>query len=754
MNILKIGFFICILIPSICFGCQSPNKLKSQPQSIQNAIDLSKRILPDNYEKITFKEVEASSKLDFFEIESVNNKIQIGGNNTSSMASGLYYYLKNYCNAQISLNYNQLNLPKKLPLVPEKIRIETPFKYRYFFNYCTYGYSMPWWNWDRWEKMIDYMALQGVNMPLATIGQEAVWQKVYKELGMTDKQISDFFVGPAYLPWGWMGNIDGVGGPLPNNWIQQRAELQKKILARMRSLGMKPVLQGFTGHVPAALKKLYPKSNIFKINDWAGIPGTMFLDPTDSLFQTIGNLFIKKQTELFGTDHLYDADCFIEVNPPSKDPEFLKKVSKAVYHSMAAADPEATWVIQGWFFFFQKNFWQPEQGRAFLGAIPKDKVIILDLYGEKNPTWDKTEAFYGQPWIWNVICNGDQKLNMSGDLKTMQNNFQEAYRKEGNNNLKGIGVIPEGVGYNPIIQEFLFEKAWNQDSISVNDWVANYVKRRYNSNNKNAQKAWQILLNTVYSRTRTMWSPLITTPRLMELDSTKEDIRHVRKEFEVTDKDPFAWDFDVYKFYSAAKYLLNASNELKNNPGYKFDLTNVYRELLQSYTHQFIHKLSVAFHDKDPKALKVAGDQLLKLFDDLETITGTNENFMLGKWLEEAKSWGNTAEERNYYEWNARTIITIWQPWENGGLRDYAAKAWNGMFSGYYKPRWKLLIDFLENSIKDGSPFDAKAYEHAVRKIDFRWTHSHEIYPSKPIGNVIDIATRLSNEYVPSSIKN
>jgi len=480
----------------------------------------------------------------------------------------------------------------------------------------------------------------------------------------------------------------------------------------------------------------------------------MFLDPTDSLFQNIGNLFIKKQTELFGTDHFYDADCFIEVDPPSNDPEFLKKVSKAVYQSMAKADPEATWVIQGWFFFFKNEFWQPEQGRAFLGAIPEDKAIILDLYSEKNPTWDKTEAFYGQPWIWNVICNEDQKVNMSGDLKVMQNNFQEAFRKEGKNNLQGIGVIPEGIGFNPVIQEFIFEKAWKSDSIDVNAWIANYAKRRYGVDNEKAQRAWQILLNTVYGRTRTMWSPLITTPRLMELDKTEEDIRHVRRQFEVTAGNPFAWDFDVFEFQKATALLLEAAPELKNSEAFKFDITNVYRELLHSFSHRFIHDLSVAYHNKDVKQVEVAGNQLLNLLDDLEAITGTNENFMLGNWLEEAKSWGETPEEKRYYEWNARTIITIWQPWKNGSLRDYAGKTWNGMFSGYYKPRWELLIDFLKNSIQEGKPFDTKAYDQAVREIDFKWTHSNELYPTKPTGVVIDVATSISKEYEPYFNKN
>ena len=40
--------------------------------------------------------------------------------------------------------------------------------------------SFAWWDWKRWEKEIDWMALQGINLPLAFTGQEAIWQKVFQ----------------------------------------------------------------------------------------------------------------------------------------------------------------------------------------------------------------------------------------------------------------------------------------------------------------------------------------------------------------------------------------------------------------------------------------------------------------------------------------------------------------------------------------------------------------------------------------------
>ena len=99
-------------------------------------------------------------------------------------------------------------------------------------------------------------------MPLAITGQEMVWYKVWKKIGLTDEEIRSYFTGPVYLPWHRMANIDGWNGPLPMQWLESQAELQKKILARERALNMTPVLPAFAGHVPAALKRIHPDANI------------------------------------------------------------------------------------------------------------------------------------------------------------------------------------------------------------------------------------------------------------------------------------------------------------------------------------------------------------------------------------------------------------------------------------------------------------------------------------------------------------
>lgn len=87
-------------------------------------------------------------------------------------------------------------------------------------------------------------------MPLAITGQEAVWYRTLKKYNMTDQEIRNFLVGPAFFAWQWMTNIEGWGGPLPKSWIENSIKLGQKILARERELGMNPRFTRFTVMFP------------------------------------------------------------------------------------------------------------------------------------------------------------------------------------------------------------------------------------------------------------------------------------------------------------------------------------------------------------------------------------------------------------------------------------------------------------------------------------------------------------------------
>ena len=43
--------------------------------------------------------------------------------------------------------------------------------------------------------------MNGINLPLAFNGQEAIWQRVYLKMNITQPELDRHFGGPAFLAW-------------------------------------------------------------------------------------------------------------------------------------------------------------------------------------------------------------------------------------------------------------------------------------------------------------------------------------------------------------------------------------------------------------------------------------------------------------------------------------------------------------------------------------------------------------------------
>ena len=376
----------------LCAACLT---LSCSTPAERSARDLARRIVPQY--AIRFKEVP--SREDGYKLYTQGGKLVIEGNNALSMLVGLNRYLNDVCGTTVSWYADvPVEVPDTMPSVADPLTGKALVPQRFFLNYCTFGYTMPWWKWEQWEHFIDWMALHGINLPLSITGQEALWQEVWRSHGLTDEEIRAYFTGPAYLPWHRMNNIDGVDGPLPQGWIDGQKELQKKILKRERALGMRPVLPAFGGHVPGKLKEQYPDAAITDVVRWGGFPQEnhcYFLSPQDSLYSVIQQEYLALQTREFGTDHIYGFDLFNEVDPPSWDAETLADIARGAYGSLAQADPEAQWLQMGWLFYNDRRHWTPDIVKAYLEAVPKGKVTILDYYTENIPVWERTEGFTG-----------------------------------------------------------------------------------------------------------------------------------------------------------------------------------------------------------------------------------------------------------------------------------------------------------------------------------------------------------------------
>lgn len=729
MKSMRLQIVVVVLLATV-FTANATDTAKVRKDA---AYALIKRVLPAQvHDKFEIKFIPADKKGDVFELYSEGNKIVLAGSNGLSVASALNHYLKNFAHCDISWNGSNLAIPDPMPVVPAKIRQTTPYTYRYYLNYCTFNYTMSWWNWERWEKEIDWMALNGINMPLALTGQNSIWRRVYKSLGFTDKELESFFSGPAYFNWFWMGNLDGWGGPLPLSWMKSHEALQKKILARQRELGMTPVLPAFTGHVPPAFKKRYPKA-LLKQTKWSGFPQVYILDPEDPLFIEIGKRFIKEQTKTYGTDHLYSADTFNENKPPTNDSTYLSRMSKQVYQAMAAGDAQAKWIMQGWLFHFQSSFWKPTQIKALLNAVPDDRMIILDLWSENNPVWNKTEAYYGKPWIWCMLHNFGGNISMYGRMDEVAGTPASLLGQPQAGQLSGIGLTPEAIEQNPVMYALMLENVWRDQPIDLDSWIKNYARRRYGAYNADAEKAWMILKNTVYNAGVSNGGPeSIITGR--PTFAAKTTCTNPTKGYRPADLVP-AWEL-----------MVKAAAQLNTSEGFRYDLVDITRQVLANYADTLQRNFAKAYQQKNKEQFTSIFNRFTNVISDMETLLATQPDFLLGRWLNDAVQWGTTPAEKKLYEKNARNLITLWGD-QNSGLHEYACKQWSGMLNDFYLPRWQQFFTAAINALDNNQPFDQKAFDGTMKVWEWNWVNKQGGYNTEPVGDAVATVKKLFAKY-------
>jgi alpha-N-acetylglucosaminidase len=687
------------------------------------AAGLVARLLPGQAGRFVIEVIPADPEGDVFELETRAGRVVLRGNTGVSIASALNWYLKYFCQCHHSFTGgSQLRLPDPLPEVTPKVRRISSARHRYFLNYCGFGYSLPWYDWAQWERLIDWMALNGVNLPLSVTGQEAVWQAVGRRLGWSDAGMREFLAGPPYLPFGWMGCLDGHGGPLPQSWIDGHARLAKQILTRQRALGMRPVLQAFTGHVPACITNQYPEARLQTIRwiEWQ----TWVLDPLDPLFARLAAVLLEEQQKLLGTDHYYAADTFIEMIPPSGETNYLAGIGRAIFEGMNRTDPEAVWVLQGWPFFYARDFWTQPRVEAVLAPVPADRMLLLDLYCERTPVWSRTKAFCGKPWVWCNIQNFGNRVWLGGALDLINRDYFAARRDPQAGRLAGLGFVNEGLDYNPVVYDLLFELAWRSEPVELDAWLAGFARRAYGRAHPEAEQAWQALHETVFQAAHDNQAAYTVAPTLSEL--------------------PVA-PYSQARLVEAWGHLLAAADELQAADSFRFDLVNVTRQVLGNHSARLHQAVLEAFKRQDHPALKQASERMLTLLRELDELLATRSEFLLGSWLDDARRWGANGEESDRLEWNARRVLTLWG--NTIALRDYACRQWSGMLEGFYLPRWELLHRHLEAALAGGKPFDAGAFGAELFAFEQRWSERHDRPAAQPHGDSVAVSRRLWEKY-------
>lgn len=671
---------------------------------------------------------------DFFELDQKGDKVVIRGNNYVNIATGLNWYLKYYAGIHLSWNGMTAELPESLPKVSTPVRKETNLALRYDFNYCTYSYTMAFWDWKRWEKEIDWMALHGINLPLAVVGQECVWKNMLEKLGYTKEEINKFIAGPAFLAWWAMNNLEGWGGPNPDSWYTQQEALQKKILKRMREYGIEPVFPGYSGMVPHdANKKL--GLNVTEPALWNGFTRPAFLLPTDSRFNEIASLYYKELEKLFGKANYYSMDPFHELEDAGSVD--FDAAGKAVLKAMKDVNPKATWVIQGW----TENP-RPEM----IKNLNNGDILILDLFSECRPMWGipsiwKREKGYEQhDWLFCMIENFGGNVGLHGRMDQLLNNFYLTKNNPLAAHLKGIGLTMEGSENNPVMFELMCELPWRPEKFTKEEWLKDYLFARYGVRDEKITQAWSILADGIYN-----------CPFGNNQQGPHESIfcgRPGLNNFQASSWSKMQNYYDPTSTEAAARLMLEVADKYKGNNNFEYDLVDIVRQSLSDRGRIVYNQTIADFKSFDKKSFAAHSQEFLNILLAQDRLLGTRSEFRVGRWIEQARNLGTTPEEKDLYEWNARVQITTWGNRvcaNDGGLRDYAHKEWNGLLKDFYYKRWAAYWQTLQD-VLDGKPMVELDY-YAMEE---PWTLAHNPYASQPEGDCVSVAKEVFNEVFPN----
>lgn len=713
MKIKSITFLLTLLTPLILIA--------------SNPIEgLLERIDPGASRK--FKIELKPGDTDFFELDQKGDKVVIRGNTYVNIATGLNWYLKHHAGIHLSWNGMTASLPDQLPKVETPERHTTDLPLRYDLNYCTFSYTMPFWDWDRWEKEIDWMALHGVNLPLAAVGQECVWRNMLLRLGYTSDEVNDFIAGPAFLAWWAMNNLEGWGGPNPDSWYERQEDLQKRILKRMAEYGIKPVFPGYSGMTPHnADEKL--GLNLTKVTKpWNGFTRPAFLQPTDPRYAEIAQVYYDEQKKLFGTADYYSMDPFHELG--NIDEVDFDAAGKAIMAQMKKANPKAVWVIQGW---------TENPREEMIKNLNGGDLLVLDLFAECRPmwgiesTWKREKGFLQHDWAMCLLENFGGNVGLHGRMDQLIDNFYQSKGHPLATHMKGIGFTMEGSENNPVMYELMSELPWRPDRITKEEWLKEYTKARYGKEHPSVANAWEILSNSIYN-----------CPRGNIQQGTHESIFCCRPNldnFQASSWSKMKNYYDPASTRAAAEAMLAAADDFRGNNNFEYDLVDIVRQAIADQA-RVVYQHSIAdykafnkqgFSDNSRKFL-----QLLMLQDSL---LATRPEFRVGRWIEYAKDAATNDDEARLYEWNARVQITTWGARKNaneGKLRDYAHKEWNGLLRDFYYPRWEAFFNSLDNELNGGEATEIDYY--AIEK---PWTLARNHYDSQAQGDVIETARNV-----------
>ena len=322
---------------------------------------------------------------------------------------------------------------------------------------------------------------------------------------------------------------------------------------------------------------------------------------------------------------------------------------------------------------------------------------FLFICEEKSQNFEKKRKILKADLIYSEIMKADKKRR---DQKTR------------NRSKKGQATLDVPAAYG------MWEMAWEDSSIDLDQWIEDYTIRRYGAYSENAVEAWMYLKDSVYSSSRGTVSNLMSqNPDLnLSLSKIKYSEADLEKAFLLLMK-----DYDV----------------LSQSEGYLFDLEEIASQIIRNNQYSLLGEVRTAYNDKDLDAFAESKERLLDSFDLLDAIAQMSSSTLLGEWIGKAEDYAENYDDfsMDMFRINAKAMLTTWKNSVNTGLIDYAARNYNGLIKDVYKQVWSQYLDSLEENLRNGIEVEkANKYE-----LYWAWVLDDKEYTRETLSDTVEI---------------
>ncbi|MFE7093778.1 alpha-N-acetylglucosaminidase, partial [Streptomyces erythrochromogenes] len=680
------------------------------------------RLLPRHARQFTLVPDPAAGP-DTFTVSGTAGAITVRGSTGATLLTGVGWYLQHVAGADIGWPGESIGmLPARLPAVPAPVTRAAQVPHRYALNDTDDGYSGPYRTFEEHQRQIDLLALHGINEVFVQVGAEYPYYRALQGFGYSAEELRQWIPGPGHQSWWLLQNLSGFGGPVSERLMRERAELGGRIAEQLRGLGMTPVLPGYFGTVPPGFAARNTGAATVAQGDWAGFDRPDWLDPASPVFAKLAAAYYAQQRAVFGDSTMYRMSPLHEGGQTGAVD--VGAAAGAIQRALHAAHPGALWAVLGW---------QDDPTAELLAGVDTSKLLILDGLSDRYNRLDREQRWGGAPYAMGTIYNFGGHTTIGANTSVWLERFGP-WRAKSNSALTGIAYLPEATGTNPAAFDLFTDLAWEPGPVDQRAWFAGFAARRYGRADAAAAAAWEELRKGPYSTSSGLWS------------ESQDSLFSARPSLTSTGAaywSPKSMRYPAGSVRRALDRLLEVDPALRGSSAYRFDLVDTARQALANHSRVLLPRIKTAYEAKDRarfRALTAEWQDGMRLLDQ---VTGSDPNLLLGTWLSRARSRGADRAEQDRYEYDARSLLSVWgrrSTSEGGFLHDYANREWSGLVSELYAPRWAAYFATLDEALVAGA---------APREIDWHafeeeWAGRTTRHPDRPSGDPYLLAAAVA----------